>query len=252
MTESSEKALSPLSERSSRFLIVVESDINDLFYISALLQWFEYNIYTAKTGEEAFELSNVVTPALIITELALIDMSGLELIMRLKHEQHTARIPIIVKNADNSAENERRCLHAGACALIRNPVQAEELYRAVQAAIETTPRKNIRIPVRISVSVNDVPLDILEGEYISVLSEQGMHIRMLKPYIAKSAISVQFTIKGRIIDVQARVIYHHTFKDGPSKPPGMGIQFTQITQQNTQLIQQFINEEINKGFKVPS
>lgn len=250
MTKSSGHSSNHISNRSSRFILVVDSDTNDLFYLSMLLQRFEYNICTAKTGKEALELSSVVVPALVITEMSLADMNGLELIMMLKQEELTANLPVIVATAGHTPEKERQCLQAGAFACIQDPVHAQELYRSVQAAIETTPRKTIRIPAHLPVSVNNVQLDSVEGEYASVLSEQGMHIRMLKPYPQKTALTVRIMIKGRIIVAEAVVLYSHPFDERPYKDPGMGLHFTRIAPQDQSLLQKFINEEIDKGIKI--
>jgi CheY-like chemotaxis protein len=75
------------SDRRSRFLLIVDSDANR-FYAAMLLQRLEYNICTAKTAEEALEMTSVSLPTLIITEMKLAGMSGLELTRRLQaHEQ---------------------------------------------------------------------------------------------------------------------------------------------------------------------
>jgi CheY-like chemotaxis protein len=228
---------------------VVDSDANDLIYVSMLLQRFEYNICNAKTGEEALELSSVSIPALIIADMDLSDMKGLELIKRLKRQQLTANLPVIVKILKHTLEKERLCIQAGAFACIRNPVHAEELYRAVQAAIESTPRKSIRIPTHLPVSVNNVQLDIGEGEFASDLSEEGVFIRTLKPYPPSSSVNIQIRIKDRIIGIEAVVLYTHKFDEGLPREPGMGLQYTRIALQDQAMIRQFINEEINKGIK---
>lgn len=248
MTKTTDTSLNT-SGRNSRFLLVVDSDANDLIYISMLLQRFEYNICTAKTGEEALELSSVSIPALIIADMDLADMKGLELIKRLKRRQFTANLPVIVKIVKHTLEKERLCIQAGAFACIRNPVHAEELYRAVQSAIESTPRNSIRIPTHLRVSVNNVPFDSGEGEFASVLSEKGMFIRTLRPYQASSTINVQIIVKGRIISIEAVVLYTHTFDEGLHREPGMGLQYTRIAFQDQSAIHQFIDEEINKGIK---
>jgi len=237
------------SGRNSRFLLVVDSDANDLMYVSMLLQRFEYKICAAKKGEEAIELTSVSVPALIIANMDLADMNVLELIKRLKREQRTANLPIIVKTAEHTQDKDLLCIQAGAFACIRNPVQAEELYRTVQAAIETTPRKNIRIPTHLAVSVNNVQLESGKGEFASDLSEEGVFIRTLKPYPPSSSVNVQIRIKDRIIIFEAVVRYSHKFEEGRYKEPGMGLQYTRIALQDQATIRQFINEEINKGIK---
>jgi len=234
---------------SNRFLLVVDSDANDRFYVSILLQRFEYYIGTAKNAGEAIEMSSVAVPSLIITALALEDMNGLELIRRLRQDRLTENIPVIVHTAGHTPEKERQCLQAGAAACIRNPVQAEELYRTVQEAIEPTPRSNIRITAFLPVSVNNIPLLCGGRECASVLSENGMYIQTLKPYPKKSSITVQITIRDHVIVAESVVLYSYKSGEGPNKEPGMGIQFTSIAPYDQEVIRQFIKQEIHKGIK---
>jgi len=232
--------------RTSRFLLVVDSDANDRIYLSMLLKRFEYNIGAAKNAGEALEMSSVVVPSLIITAQALQDMTGLELIRRLRQERITEHIPVIVHITDYTPEKERQCVQSGAAACIRNPVQAEELYRAVQAAIEPTPRTSIRIATFLPVSVNNIPLLCGAGECASILSEQGMYIQTLKPYPKKSSITVQITILDHVIVAESVVLYCYKNGEGPNKEPGMGIQFIRIAPYDQDVIRQYIKQEIHK------
>ena len=249
MTNSNDTTSTHTSSRNSRFILVVDSDANDLIYVSMLLQRFEYNICTTRTGAEALELTSVSVPALVIADMDLSDMKGLELIKRLKREQLTANLPVITKIEKHTPDKERLCVQAGAFACIGDPVRAEELYRAVQAAIESTPRSNIRIPTHLPLSVNNVSLESGKGEFASVLSEKGMFVRTLKPYPPSSAVSVQIRIKDRIIGIEAVVLYIHKFEDGFFKEPGMGLQYTRIASPDQAIIRQFVDEEINRGIK---
>ena len=84
-------AASPHSEtgasgRRSRFLLVVDSDANNLYYTSMLLQRFNYHICSSKTAAEAREMAAVAVPALIITAHYLRDATSLELMEQLKQD----------------------------------------------------------------------------------------------------------------------------------------------------------------------
>jgi CheY-like chemotaxis protein len=247
MAESRRDIPTGMPERRSRFLLVVDSNVNDLFYLSMLLQRFEYNISTAANGAEALKMAGIAAPSLVVASSVLSDMPGLELIRRMRQDPRTAVVPILVKTADRTQETERLYRQAGAAACVYEPVNAEELYRTVQSAIEPTPRQNIRIHTMLSVIVGGKPLDCVEGECASVLSEHGMYVRTLRPYSSKMRIPVQIIIKGRSIPVEAEVLYCHKFGEGPFKEPGMGLKFVRVAPQDQELIRQFIREELVKG-----
>jgi len=240
-------SLSASIERKSRYLLTVDSDINELFYTSMLLQSFAYNGCTATKGADALAMAFAAVPSLFIIDLNLPDMSGLELIQRLKQDARTSAVPVVVKTAGLPPELELQCRRAGVGAFVHSPVLAENLYEVVQAAIEHTPRKNIRIPTRLPVIMNGNPLECSEGECASELSEHGMYVRTLQHCPANSPVPVQFSINGRQISVKAQVLYCHLFGEGPFKEPGIGFKFSFIAQQDREYIRAYINEEITKG-----
>ena len=140
-----------------------------------------------------------------------------------------------------------RSVRAGFAACLQKPVAAEELYRAVQQAVEPTPRSNIRIYTRLPVTVNGVALDCGGGECASVLSEHGMYIRTLAPSPVNTVIALRFTLNGRMIALEAVVLYGHRFGEGPFGEPGMGLKFLRTEPQDQQAIRQFIRNEITQG-----
>ncbi len=234
-------------ERRSRFILAVDSNANDLFYLSMLLQRFEYNISTATSGAEGQKTASIAVPSLVITAMNLSDMTGLEFMQRLRRDPRTAATPFLVKLADRKPEMEQVCRRSGAAACLFPPVEAESLYQAVQAAIEPTPRQNIRIHTMMPVLVNGKALDCVEGECASVLSEHGMYVRTLQPFAVNTRLPIQIVVKKRTISVDAVVLYCHKFGEGPFKEPGMGLKFAAISSQDQAFLREFIREEITRG-----
>jgi len=249
MAECKDGAPGSASERNSRYLLIVDSDADELYYIAMLLQRFEYNICTARNADEAIEMVSVALPTLIVSDLSLTGRNVFELLQQLKRNPRAAQVPVVIKALDPSPDVERKCLQAGAV-LIRRPVQAEDLYRIVQSRIENTPRENIRIYTRLPVMANNKPLDCGgEGECATVLSQHGMYVRTLKPAPVDSKLSLQIVVKDRTISLEALVLYCHRFGEGPFKEPGMGLKFISIAPKDQVFIRQFIREEVTKGIK---
>jgi len=235
------------TDRESLHLMTVDSDVNELIYTSMLLQRFSYNGCTAVNGVDALEMAKAAPPSLIIADMHLSDMSGLELIQRLKQDVRTAVVPVIVKTIGLTPELELQYRQAGAVDFMHSPVQAEELYRTVQSAIEAAPRSNLRIHTRLPVIMNGKSLDFSKGECVSDLSEQGMFVRTLQSCPPNTPVPVQFDIKGRLVTAEAQVLYCRTFGQTPFKEPGIGFKFVRIALQDRVYIRAFIEEEIMKG-----
>ena len=230
-----------------RFLLVADSDVKRLFYSATLLQRFQYNIWTAQNAAEALEMAAVAVPALIVIAQFLDDQSGLALIKQLKRIGPLRNVPLVVLTEKTDRADEQDCLFAGALTCISMPVQAEDLYRVVQVAVEPLPRMNLRINTSLSVTINDRIVQCVEGECASVLSEHGLYIRTLDPFPLNAKLPVLIHLGGRTIAADTVVIYSHQAGNDPEDEPGMGLQFMQISREDQKRIRLFIRDEITRG-----
>ncbi len=235
------------ASRSTSYVLVVDSNPHDLVSLSRVLQRFDYHVCTAATAEEALEMVKVAVPYLVITDMSLSGMNGFELIQYLKQEPAAAGVPVIVKTGQLTPELDQMCRQAGAEACVQRPVQIEELYRKVQAAIEPKPRSHIRISTLLPVFVNKRPLDLGEGECASMLSAHGMYIRTQNPYPVKMNVLIKITLPSKTVSAEARVVYSHTFGQGPHGSPGMGLYFVEITPEDQDVIRKYVNAQVVKG-----
>jgi len=233
------------------FVVIVGSDVHLLFSLAMLLQRFNYRVCTGKSGEEALEMSAIAVPSLVITELDLPGMSGFDLFHRLRQDPRAASVPFIAVVGGGDAESGPRCVRAGFTASLQMPVAAEELYRAVQRAVEPRPRSSIRVPARMPVTVDGIPLNCDGGECASVLSEHGMYIRTLKPAVANTVVALQFMMNGRPVSAEAVVLYSHRFGEGPFGDAGMGLKFLRIQPTDQEEIRRYIRSEITQGITPP-
>lgn len=230
-----------------RFLLVADSDVRSLFYTTTLLQRLQYNVWPACTGAEVVEMTETALPAMIIIAQRLNDITGFKLIRQLKRIQETTAIPVVVLADNSSRDDERDCLNVGAVTCLGMPVQAEDLYRVVQVAIEPVPRMNIRINTSLAVTVNRQTVECIEGECASVLSEHGVYIRTLDPQPLRTKLPVQIQLADRKLSAEAEVIYMHEGGEKAEDEPGMGLQFVEISAQDQEAIRRFIRLEITRG-----
>jgi CheY-like chemotaxis protein len=247
MAKSRITAVSDGSVRKSRYLLLVDSDANNLFYLSMLLQRLNYQIYSAKTAGEAIEMATAVAPSLVVTSLDLQDMSGLRLVQQLRTDPSIADVPFIALVRQGDLIGEKQSFELGATDSLHQPISPESLYRAVQAAVETTPRTNIRIRTRLLVMVNNLPLDYNEGTCVTELSERGMFLRTTAPVAVNTHLSLQFDLGHALIAVEAVVVYSSLTGGGTISEPGMGLEFVRITQKDRDLIRRFIRSEVTQG-----
>lgn len=232
--------------REHRYIMVVAGNPDDLYRTSMLLQRLTYPVWTAQTGAQAVEMVLVSRPSLVITELVLPDMGGLDLLRNLGCDARLLPVILLLPSPDSHVES-RDVEIGGSIPCLSKPVDAEELFRLVQAAIEPTPRASIRIPIRLPVTVNKTPYDSLKGEYITDISEDGLYIRTLRPLDKNERVVLHLQVNGREIIVEGTIRYVHRPMEGLFREPGMAVRFERIGTEDRVFIRQFIHDRVTKG-----
>jgi PAS domain S-box-containing protein len=90
-----------------------------------------YRVSVARTGREALAQMHAVSPALILMDVHLPEMDGLEVIRRLRANPEWANLPIIALTALAMPGDQERCLAAGANDYISKPVRLETLRQII-------------------------------------------------------------------------------------------------------------------------
>jgi phosphate regulon transcriptional regulator PhoB len=118
----------------SRVLIVEdERDIRDLIVLH--LQRDGYEVASASTGEEGLAQVRHSPPDLLILDLMLPAMSGLEVCRRLRQEQGTATLPIVMLTAKADEVDRVVGLELGADDYVVKPFSPKELLARVRAVL---------------------------------------------------------------------------------------------------------------------
>ena len=142
-----------MPDRKKTYALLVDSFVRDLFATGMILRRLDYDVYIANSGEDALKIIEAAAPELIITELSLQQMSGLELLIHLRHDPVTKSIPVIVHTAVDDKKKEEHCRACGCAAFLKKPAELDTLYSAIQQATKETPRQFIRLrtllPVRV-------------------------------------------------------------------------------------------------------
>jgi CheY-like chemotaxis protein len=234
-----------------RYILVVTAGSDDLFRISMQLQRFAYQVCTAQTAGQALNFITVALPALVITDLVLPDMSGLDMLRKVKGDVRT--LPIILLLPDEDTHVEKRSIEiGGGVPCLTKPVQTEELYRMVQALLEATPRSYLRIPTTLPVTVNKVLLDAALGEQVMNISENGLFVRMQKPPRRNEQVTVELNLNNDPIKAEAIVMHSRRAGEGPFREPGMAVRFTEIAPECREAIRKFIHDEVTRGIVAES
>ena len=117
-------------------ILIVDDEPNILRLIGYSLEVAGYEIVTAKTGAEALKVVELEQPDLIVLDVMLPDMSGLDICQQLRKKPQTTDLPIIMLSARAQVADKVEGLKAGADEYVTKPVDAEEMTARVAALLE--------------------------------------------------------------------------------------------------------------------
>ena len=121
-----------MADHPKRILIVEDND-TDVRLLKDILETRGYNILQTKEGLEAIDLAVVYLPDLILMDIQLPEISGLEVTRRLIGEERSHRIPIIAVTAFAMGWHEREALDIGCDAYISKPISIFGFLRTVES-----------------------------------------------------------------------------------------------------------------------
>ncbi|GCE13673.1 response regulator transcription factor [Tengunoibacter tsumagoiensis] len=147
-------------------ILVVDDEIEILRALRRSLMAHGYRVLTARTGEEALKITFQQRPDVILLDLVLPGISGLEVCRRIRAE---ANVAIIVLSAKGAERDKVEALDLGADDYIQKPFGIEEVLARVRAALRhtaglqagTDPTLQIG-PLRVDFARRDVQVDSQE------------------------------------------------------------------------------------------
>lgn len=185
---------------SDKPLLLVVDDIPD---IRALVkEQFEtsYRILEAENGKEALEIAVKELPDIVVSDLMMPVMDGLELCSQLKADSRTSHIPMVLLTALSSIESRIEGLETGADDYLNKPFHGKELQVRVANLIKQ--REQLRMHFAKQFEVNDSPETALPN------TEQVFYNRLtacIQDHIADSELTVDFL--GREIGMSRVQLY---------------------------------------------
>lgn len=117
--------------RRDRLVLLVEDNDRNLRLARDVLQFHGFRTLTATTGEEGVELAREHGPDLVLTDVALPGMDGVEVAAVLRSEPRTADIPVVALTASVMQSDRERFAAAGFAGLIAKPIDVPTFAQTV-------------------------------------------------------------------------------------------------------------------------
>lgn len=123
---------SPDKPTSKALILLVEDQEVNALSISSYLEGRGYHWLWAVNGQEAITMASTQHPDVILMDIQMPEMDGLEAISRIRSDLQLAQIPIIAITALAMPGDEERCLQAGADLYITKPIKLKQLIAVIQ------------------------------------------------------------------------------------------------------------------------
>ena len=135
-------------------ILVVDDEPQITRVLRRSLQTHGYDVRTAADGEAALDVLHDWTPDLVVTDLSMPGMDGIELCRRIRA---TAQLPIIVLSVKGEEQSKVKALDAGADDYVTKPFGMDELLARMRAALRRVP---VTTPAATQIVTGDFSLDL--------------------------------------------------------------------------------------------
>ena len=164
-------AVHPPCTTTAEKVMIIDDQAQNLHLISTVLSMLGYAVITASSGEEAFELLTQSTPDLILLDMQMPGMDGIEVCRKLKAKLCWVDIPIIFLSAEDDKNLIVQALEWGAADYITKPFNKAELLSRVRTHLAL---KRAREKLRDLVEDRDELLGLLMHDLGNDLA--GLHL----------------------------------------------------------------------------
>ncbi|MFA6275557.1 MAG: response regulator [Pedobacter sp.] len=192
-----------LKEKAEHSILIVEDDIALRFLLKNILK-DHYNVYEAENGNDAITFLKNNTPDIIISDVMMPDMDGLELCKYVKTAPATSNIPFIMLSAKGSEENKTEGYETGADAYIPKPFHVNYLLVRIRKLLNYRERMNTLIKDgNINNHFIDADLEQGDKEFLNALvkavednlSESGLDASVLENTLCISKMQLYRKLK---------------------------------------------------------
>ncbi|MDZ8056004.1 response regulator [Nostoc sp. DedVER01b] len=141
--------------KSGHSILVVDDNPDLRTYVSDIIRSNGYQVHTARNGAEGLQIAQKVLPSLIITDLMMPLVTGLEMIRMIRSEENLKGTPIILLTAKVDEETRIESTEHGADAYLAKPFNDRELLAEVRnlLALKENERRVIELNTYLTESV---------------------------------------------------------------------------------------------------
>ncbi|MCR5764984.1 MAG: response regulator transcription factor [Treponema sp.] len=152
-------------EKAQSKIELVEDDLSTIEFLKPELEHEGFEVCLAQTGREALEVFEKESPSLILLDIMLPELNGLEVLRQIRKKSD---LPVILVTARNETFDKVKGLNAGADDYISKPFEIEELLARVNAVLRRIEKINSAVKQE---------TEIVNGEITLIPKAMAMNIK---------------------------------------------------------------------------
>ena len=121
-------------------ILVIEDDATLRGVLRMHLSAIGYKVRVSADATEAIQMILAELPDLILSDLGMPYLDGLELLKALKGDELTKKVPVVLLTGRNDDETYIRATQLGAAGYVTKPVKLDELLAAIKRALPAAPK----------------------------------------------------------------------------------------------------------------
>lgn len=114
-------------------LLYIEDNMLNIRLVKRGLSTLPLDVSIAQDGDEGLQFVNEHQPHLVLVDINLPTISGIDVIIQMKAKKHTRHIPIIALTADNTVLTQKLCENYGVSAYLTKPISRHTLIQTILA-----------------------------------------------------------------------------------------------------------------------
>jgi len=120
-------------------ILLIEDEPTIQRLIAYALQTKGHEVSVAHDGCEGFQAAQARPPDLILLDMVMPEMSGMEVLMALKEDSRLKSIPVLIVTASAQKEEAEKAIESGAAGYLIKPFHVQDLHDAVTGLLSRVP-----------------------------------------------------------------------------------------------------------------
>ena len=113
-------------------ILYVEDNFENKLFVRRVIESMGHEMLEAETGYQSLDMAAERPPDLILMDINIPGMDGLETTVKFKQNGNLAHIPVIALTANAMKGDKERCLDAGCDGYLQKPIGVSDLRKTVQ------------------------------------------------------------------------------------------------------------------------